>query len=1392
MNNMVSARRSRKQRGPRSEAKIALNGEALPSDPDIEAGSSTITFALSIGDDGGAPSSGMTLVDLFFEETSYIGLYEDIKRQKDQNPNYDTKLHFTEYGRVEGRSPSYFFDTAYVAQSASKMDDIQVHASEALSYFEELPSERRFVPNRWFSARIFRILYIGRFPDLVDKSDYDLFAFFLANMVDERLSPNGLFNEAAYVSRYDDVAKAIEVGSERSGFLHYLTKGCLEERVNIPGFAGSGEHENSEERQLLLRLRPEFDPVVWWFDEEFYLSTNEDVHHMLRAGEIVSGLEHFLVVGFEQGRVPSPAAFRFLQSPTFVPPCGNGGWHWAEMMARRGVVTETISLEDATKLLAFLDPAPDRRAVVLSAIWKFVEPSVLAGTCDVGNYLALNPALERVFGSECTERADFHWRRHGVHEHWPFVGSNLYSSREVTLADVVNWKSGVNFFGPLTLASGLGSAARGYVDALRHAGIEVTTFDVSALFAEGLAAEIFCAEDLPYSINFFLLNADQVVPFTSKYGTEIFNHRANVCSWVWELPAPRIEWTVALSAFDLILVPTKFCAASFATITSRPIHVVPYAVQHDVLQRHLETPRSNRWLSFIEDEKAAGRKIVLFVMDASSYVVRKGLDLFVRLADQTELARPGECLFILKSHSKDLSSKLQLPANSHSFVVIDEVWDFAALCHLRAMADAYVSPHRSEGFGLNVFESIIMGVPTITSASAAITEHLGEDYPYLVKGRLSEVGDDMGPYHAGGIWLEPDPADLLAKLIAVVDGPVDPAFAATSSRLANDLSLKAISASLQQALQSHCALRPDAVDNFVSLAATRKDESYRLGFVKDDKRRIAGAPGLERLTDIAAAATQPFFSIITPAYESEPEWLEDLYEDLLNQDYLRWEWCVADDGSTREDTKATLHRLRRQDSRIKLVTLPANSGIAEATNAAVSISIGRYLIMIDHDDRVSPELLASYAQSIDEDGARSGILYCDEDKIGVDGARCDSYCKPDWSPEQILSSMYVLHCLCIQKQKFLELGGFRSEFEGAQDHDFVLRAAADHVPIKHVDRILYHWRISHTSAASSGATKTYALEAGRRAVSAYTSQIGVKATVEHGLAHGTFRVRPELPHDKVSLVILTALRGMARQSTTGSYAENFVRSILRHPPAVDFEIELVVDNDKADHAMCLRRIDPRIRIVPYAPPNDKFNFSHKANFAVNAARGNRVVLLNDDMQAPSDQWLLALLEMLELPGVGVAGGRLLYPDGKVQHGGIVLGVNGASTNIFGGLPPGHNGYNQYPHVIRNYSAVCGAMLAFRRSVFDLVGGFDTNYPVDYNDVDFCLRVQEAGLRVVYTPFAELIHFESRSAIRLRADGLDTRRFMHRWKSKVERDPFYNRNLSKTGTMCDDLIPLVDL
>ena len=521
-------------------------------------------------------------------------------------------------------------------------------------------------------------------------------------------------------------------------------------------------------------------------------------------------------------------------------------------------------------------------------------------------------------------------------------------------------------------------------------------------------------------------------------------------------------------------------------------------------------------------------------------------------------------------------------------------------------------------------------------------------------------------------------------------------------------------------------------------------------------------------------------SVVVPVYETPPAILGECIMSVLAQRHAEWELCICDDCSSCPETLAVLQKYRGSDPRIRIVRAERNLGISGATNLAAEQATGGMLAFLDHDDLLHPEALAEIAHAVDQ-MPDIDLLYTDEDKIEPNGRRSEPYFKPDWSPEHLHSVMYMLHCLVVRKALFWELGGMRPKLSGAQDYDLALRASVAARRIHHIPRSLYHWRKIPNSAAASVDAKPGALVAAERALQDAVSHFDPPAVVSLGLLPGTYRVRRPIPAaTRVTLVIPTR-DAVVDVEGRGSVAllRNFVTSIVGRSTYRDYELLIVDNGDLSGETLQLieavgaRRVSFEIR--------GSFNFARKANFALQHVRTEHFVLLNDDLEVIAHDWIEALLEFSQVPEVGVVGARLLYPDGRLQHAGMVCGVNGTVAHAFLGQPANAVGYNGFTHLIRDYSAVTGAVLASRRDVFARVGPFDERFAADFNDVDFCLRARRKGYRIVYTPFAKLYHFEGASLVRRVQDPKEAALFSELWADVIRRDPYYNPNLPRDRT-----------
>lgn len=570
-------------------------------------------------------------------------------------------------------------------------------------------------------------------------------------------------------------------------------------------------------------------------------------------------------------------------------------------------------------------------------------------------------------------------------------------------------------------------------------------------------------------------------------------------------------------------------------------------------------------------------------------------------------------------------------------------------------------------------------------------------------------------------------------------------------------------------------------------ANRRYARSYELWVARYDTFTDAGLSAL-RERGQTLAASGPLVSILLPVFETPEPWLRRCLESVVAQAYPRWELCIADDASRQPHVRKVIEEFAKRDRRIRAVYRTENGHISAASNTALAMAGGEYVGLLDHDDELRPHAVLEMAEAIIADRRRR-VLYSDEDKIDAMNRRFDPYFKPDWNPDLLLSQNYLCHFTVVETGLARGVGGFREGYEGSQDHDLVLRCTrglAD-TAIHHVAKILYHWRAIPGSTALQRSAKDYASSAGARAVADHVRAIGFDASVEN-LAHGHYRVRWTLPWmpPKVSLIIPT--RDQVRLLRT------CVESVLASTTYPDFEC-IVVDNQSTDDEALeyLAEISgrARVRVLRHEEP---FNYSRINNWAVAQCDGELVCLLNNDVEVIDPDWLDELAGQALRPGIGAVGAMLYYPDGTIQHAGAVLGLGGVANHIYAGQPPGFPGHGSRALVAQNLSAVTGACLMVSREAYERVGGLDERLQVAFNDVDFCLRLREAGYHNVWTPFARLYHHESASR---GADDTPAKqqRFLgevawmqQRWGHLLLRDPAYNRNLSLAGVNAELSFP----
>jgi len=527
-------------------------------------------------------------------------------------------------------------------------------------------------------------------------------------------------------------------------------------------------------------------------------------------------------------------------------------------------------------------------------------------------------------------------------------------------------------------------------------------------------------------------------------------------------------------------------------------------------------------------------------------------------------------------------------------------------------------------------------------------------------------------------------------------------------------------------------------------------------------------------------AFRPLISVVMPCYNPKPEWLREAIESVRRQIYLKWELCIADDASTDPAIRSILEDYSRSDVRIKVVFREINGHISAASNSALELAAGEYVVLLDHDDILAEQALFLVAEAINRH-PDAGLIYSDEDKITESGMRRDPYFKCDWNYDLFLSQNMICHLGVYKVGLLRKIGGFREGLEGAQDYDLALRCIEqlDSSQIVHIPRVLYHWRVHQNSAAQNANAKPYAYVAAERALNEHLARKGISAQAERLPNCSWNRVRYTLPEPAPLVTLIIPTRNSL------DLIRQCVSSILEKTDYPNYEI-LIVDNGSDDPQTLayfdIIGSDPRIRILRDDRP---FNYSTLNNRVVQEARGELVGLINNDIEVISPDWLTEMVSIALQPGVGAVGARLWYPNNTLQHGGVVLlGLDVVAGHSHKHLSKGNPGYSGRAILQQSFSAVTGACFVVRRSTYIEVGGFEEeNLKIAFGDVDFCLRVREAGYRNVWTPYAELYHHESATRggentpeKQARFAG-EIRYMQDRWGSLLLNDPAYSPNLT---------------
>lgn len=525
---------------------------------------------------------------------------------------------------------------------------------------------------------------------------------------------------------------------------------------------------------------------------------------------------------------------------------------------------------------------------------------------------------------------------------------------------------------------------------------------------------------------------------------------------------------------------------------------------------------------------------------------------------------------------------------------------------------------------------------------------------------------------------------------------------------------------------------------------------------------------------------EPCISIIVPTYKTPEKFLKEMIDSVRNQSYENWELCIGDGSVTEDTVKNVVESYQKKDKRIKMLCLSENLGIAGNTNAALSIATGDYIALLDHDDILAPDALYEVVKWMNEHYKdETDVIYTDEDKVSFDlKDYFEPHFKSDYNLDLIRSNNYICHLFVAGKRIVDQVGGFRKEYDGSQDYDFILRCIEQSKHVEHVPKVLYHWRCHPGSTAANQESKMYCYEAGKRAIEDHLKRMGeddcqVVMTEHLGFYHVIYPIREQ---KKVSIII--------PNKDQKEILERCIESVIQKTDYKNYEIIIVENNSTTNEIFeYYKTIEQRenIRVVIW---KDKFNYSAINNFGVRYANGEYLLFLNNDIEVIRENWLSEMLANVQRKEVGIVGAKLLYPDNMVQHAGVIIGMGGIAGHPLSRHPADDCGYFARGIIQQNLNAVTAACMLTKKEVYEKVNGFEEKLAVAFNDIDLCLKVRKAGYLIVYDPEALLYHHESIS--RGKEDTLEKRnRFegevdymAKKWKDVLEKgDEYYNPNLS---------------
>ena len=522
---------------------------------------------------------------------------------------------------------------------------------------------------------------------------------------------------------------------------------------------------------------------------------------------------------------------------------------------------------------------------------------------------------------------------------------------------------------------------------------------------------------------------------------------------------------------------------------------------------------------------------------------------------------------------------------------------------------------------------------------------------------------------------------------------------------------------------------------------------------------------------------EPKFSIVVPLYMTKESYLRALIESVANQTYANWELCFADGSGEGSPLEKIIKEYQKRGLDIQYEILAENKGISENTNAAIKMATGDYIVLADHDDIVAENALYECAKAINAD-KNIDVLYSDEDKIDMAGKKYfDPNFKPDLNMDLLCSMNYICHLFVVKKTIIDKIGMLRSEFDGAQDHDFILRCVEAAQSVYHIPKVLYHWRCHINSTAANPESKLYAFEAGRKAVEEHYKRIGVPAKVEHSSFYGMFHTKfcwEEQPLISILIPNKDHIEDLKK----------CMESIEQKSTYRNFEFVVIENNSTEEETFAYYNEIAKKENVQVVYYKGGFNFSKINNFGAQYAKGEYLLLLNNDTEIITPECLQELLGYCMREDVGIVGAKLCYDDDTIQHAGVVIGFGGMAGHAFIESSRFDTGYMGRIMCAQDYSAVTAACMMTKKSVYNAVGGLTEALEVAFNDIDYCLKVRELGKLVVYNPYAELYHYESKSRgmedtpEKVERFNSEVAKFCERWEDILQKgDPYYNPNLT---------------